>query len=161
MKHAIYQMEIVSGKPAENRNKVEKWVQQVVKDEAVDVILLPEMWTTGYTLDQLEDIADENGEPTTTFLQQLAHKYNVIIVGGSYANKKNGKVYNTSTVIDRTGKTVYEYDKMHLVPMLNEPAYLEGGKEKARVFEVEGVKMGLIICYDLRFPELARSLALE
>src|SRR5699024_6589962 len=87
--------------------------------------------------------------------------YNVIIVGGSYANKKNGKVYNTSTVIDRTGKTVYEYDKMHLVPMLNEPAYLEGGKEKARVFEVEGVKMGLIICYDLRFPELARSLALE
>src|SRR5699024_1590840 len=49
----------------------------------------------------------------------------------------------------------------HLVPMLDEPDYLTGGALAARVFEIDGVKMGLITCYDLRFPELARQLALE
>lgn len=161
MKHVIYQMDIIPQDPEANREKVEAWVKQTVQEEGPDVIVLPEMWTTAYALPELDRIADEDGEPTTFFLQQLALTYDVNIIGGSYANNRGGKIYNTSTVIDREGRIVYEYDKIHLVPMLNEPAYLEGGKEKVEVFELDGVKMGLIICYDLRFPELSRRLALE
>lgn len=161
MKHAIYQMDIVAGNPKANRLRVEDWVKETVKKEQPDIIVLPEMWTTAYTLPELEKYADVNGEPTTSFLKELAKTYQINIIGGSVANKREGKIYNTSLVFDRGGNLVYGYDKMHLVPMLNEPSYLTGGREKVCVFELDGIKMGLIICYDLRFPELARSLALQ
>ncbi|WP_085993918.1 carbon-nitrogen family hydrolase [Oceanobacillus senegalensis] len=161
MKHAIYQMDIVAGKPEENRNKVEAWVKETVKRENPDSVVLPEMWTTAYTLPELEQLADKDGEPTSSFLQDLAKTYEINIIGGSFANKKDGAFYNTSIVVNRSGEVVYTYDKAHLVPMLDEPKYLTGGKKKAEVFELDGVKMGIIICYDLRFPELARSLALD
>lgn len=161
MKHAIYQMDIIPGKPEENREKVREWAQKTVSAENPDILVLPEMWTTAYTLPELEGIADLNGVPTTAFLQGLAKELNVHIIGGSFANKKDGEFYNSSVVVNRNGEIVHHYDKIHLVPMLDEPKYLAGGREKVRIFELDGVKMGLIICYDLRFPELARSLALQ
>lgn len=161
MKYAIYQMDVVAGDPEQNRNKVSKWLAQVVKDERPDVVVLPEMWTTAYTLKQLDAFADRDGEPTTSFLQRLAKEHHINVIGGSVANKKDDHFYNTGSVIDRNGKLIHQYDKIHLVPMLDEHLYLSGGKEKVQVFELEGVKMGLIICYDLRFPELARGLALN
>ncbi|WP_087973762.1 carbon-nitrogen family hydrolase [Oceanobacillus rekensis] len=160
MKQVVYQMDIVPGNPEANRLKVEKWVKETAQREKPDVIVLPEMWTTAYTLESLADFADTDGEPTTSFLQGLAKTYHINIIGGSIANIKNGNIYNTSLVVNREGKLVYTYDKIHLVPMLDEPAYLTGGTEKVQLFELDGVKMGIIICYDLRFPELARILAL-
>lgn len=161
MKHAIYQMNVVAGKPEENRQKVKNWVKETVKEEKPDTIVLPEMWTTAYTLPELDVLADIDGEPTTSFLKELARTYQINIIGGSFANKKDGKFYNTSIALNRQGEVVYTYDKIHLVPMLDEPKYLTGGQKKAKVFELDGIKMGFIICYDLRFPELARSLALQ
>lgn len=161
MKHAIYQMDIIPGDPAANRSKVRKWAEQIMEKEKPDVLMLPEMWTTAYTLEELANVADADGEPTCTFLKELARKLNVNIVGGSVANRKNGKFYNSAIVVGRDGEVVYEYDKIHLVPMLNEPAFLTGGTGMPQVFELDGVTMGIIICYDLRFPELARSLALS
>ncbi len=154
-------MDIVPMNPEANREKVKRWAGHVIKEEQPDLLVLPEMWTTAYTLPELDQVADREGEPTTSFLRELAHTYGVNIIGGSIANRKGGKFYNTAVVVDRSGTVVYQYDKIHLVPMLNEHHYLEGGKEKVEVFELDGVKMGLIICYDLRFPELARKLALE
>lgn len=161
MKHAIYQMDIVPGDPESNRRRVEAWLINQVKEDKPDIVVLPEMWTTAYTLDQLDQIADLDGEPTRSFLKELAKTYRVHIIGGSFANKAEGAIYNTALVINNEGEEVYTYDKIHLVPMLNEPAYLAGGRKQARVFELDGIKMGLIICYDLRFPELARELALK
>ncbi|TCP21173.1 putative amidohydrolase [Scopulibacillus darangshiensis] len=161
MKYAIYQMDIIAGRPEENRKKVATWLDDVANREQPDVVVLPEMWTTAYTLPELETNADIAGEPTISFLKELAQKYNVNIIGGSVANKKADGIYNTAIVINRAGELIHQYDKIHLVPMLDEPAYLTGGKEKVKTFTLDGVKMGLIICYDLRFPELARQLALE
>ena len=161
MRHAIYQMDIVPGNPEANRTKVKTWIEQTVSKNDIDIIVLPEMWTTGYTLADLNEVADEGEEPTCSFLQQLARENQVHIVGGSIANKRNGKIYNTAIVVNRNGEKVYTYDKIHLVPMLDEPTYLNGGEEKVRTFELDGIKMGLIICYDLRFPELTRSLAVS
>lgn len=161
MKISIYQMEVIPGLPKENRRKVRAWIEKEVENSKPDLIVLPEMWTTSYTLEDIHLHADDNGQTTIPFLQTMAKEFNINIIGGSFANKIDGKVYNTAVVINRQGETVYLYNKVHLVPMLNEPKYLESGKRVPEVFELEGIKMGLIICYDLRFPEIIRPLALE
>lgn len=161
MKYAVYQTEIIPANPDANRKNVLEWVRESVKQDKPDTIVLPEMWNTGYALTELESKADQDAEPTTSFLSELAKKHHINIIGGSIGNRKAGKFYNTSLVFNRQGELVYQYDKIHLVPMLNEHHYLTGGQEKARVFELDNIKMGLIICYDLRFPELARQLALQ
>lgn len=161
MKYAVYQMDIIAGDPQANRDQVCRWFADVVAVSQPDVVVLPEMWTTAYTLPELEHYADEMCEPTLRFLQSLATTYHVHIIGGSVANQKSTGFYNTALVVHRDGECVYAYDKIHLVPMLDEPAYLTGGQEKAEVFMIDEVKMGVVICYDLRFPELIRGLALS
>ncbi|WP_026906954.1 carbon-nitrogen family hydrolase [Paucisalibacillus globulus] len=161
MKYSIYQMEIYPGNPNKNRQKVKEWMQHEMETNNPDIVVLPEMWTTSYTLDELENIADSNGEPSKSFLQELAKGLQVNIIGGSIANKVNGVIYNTSYVFNRSGDLVYTYNKIHLVPMLNEPKYLTGGQHAPEVFELDDIKMGLVICYDLRFPEITRTLAIE
>ncbi|MFS0576827.1 carbon-nitrogen family hydrolase [Sporosarcina sp. 179-K 3D1 HS] len=161
MKVSVYQMEIIPGNPEGNMQKVKEWTQKEVENTKPDVIVLPEMWTTSYTLEEIHQQADQDGKTVIPFLQDLAKAHNINIVGGSFATKVDGDVYNTAVVIDRAGEVVYQYDKVHLVPMLNEPEYLAGGKKVPEVFEIDGIKMGLIICYDLRFSEIIRPLALE
>ncbi len=161
MKYAIYQMDVVTADPEENREKIQDWINERVKQDKPDMVVLPEMWNTGYALAELENTADKDAEPTISFLSDLAKKNNINIIGGSVGNKRADRFYNSSLVFNRHGDIVYQYDKIHLVPMLDEHKFLTGGQEKAHVFELDGIKMGLIICYDLRFPELARKLALE
>lgn len=160
MRICSYQMDVIPGNPEKNRGKVKDWVETVCKEENPDTIVLPEMWTTNYTLPELKDIGDRDGEPTTTFLQDLAKQYKINIIGGSFANIKDGDVYNSAIAINRIGEILYQYDKVHLVPMLDEHLYLKSGTTN-HTFELEGIKVGLIICYDLRFPELSRQLAVE
>ncbi|GLB60294.1 carbon-nitrogen family hydrolase [Cytobacillus sp. NCCP-133] len=161
MKVAIYQMEILPGDPQGNYQKVRAWVEKEVQNSKPDLVVFPEMWTTSYTLEDIHIHADENGKETLLFLQTLAKTYKINIIGGSFANKVDGKVFNTAAVINREGEVVYQYDKVHLVPMLNEPKYLAGGQKVPEIFELDGIKMGVIICYDLRFSEIIRPLALE
>lgn len=161
MKTAIYQMYVIPGKPEENMAKVSEFVRTVCEADKPDVVVLPEMWTTSYTLKEIHEHADEEGKRVTPFLQTLAKSYDVNIVGGSFANNVGGKIYNTAVVVDRKGTVVYKYDKVHLVPMLSEPDFLAGGQVVPEVFEMDGMKAGIIICYDLRFPELIRPLALD
>ncbi|PAF12186.1 carbon-nitrogen hydrolase [Shouchella clausii] len=160
---AVFQMEVLAGKPDQNRERVKTWVEQLCREqqERPLTIVLPELWTTGYQLEDLGELAEEEGKETIAFLQQLARAHRIHMVAGSIATKKDGGIYNTALVIDAQGKLVYTYDKVHLVPMLNEPAYMQGGSVPPALFELDGVKMAVLICYDLRFPELARRLALE
>lgn len=162
MNYAICQIALVPGNPQANYSKVEQWVHAVMEtEEKPDILVLPEMWTTGYTLPDLPQLAEHHLETTLPFLQRLAKQHSVHLIGGSVANQRDGGIYNTALVVNKKGELVYEYDKAHLVPMLNEPAYLTEGRSIGHVFELDGIKMGVMICYDLRFPELARSLALE
>ena len=161
MRISICQMEIIPGNPEKNMEKVKNWIQKEVAKTKPDIIVLPEMWTTSYTLEEIHLFADQDGKTVVPFLQELSRLHSINIIGGSFANNVDGEIYNTAVVINRKGEVVYKYDKVHLVPMLNEPLYLAGGKKVPEVFELEGVKMGLIICYDLRFSEIIRPLALE
>ncbi|MEJ7509274.1 nitrilase-related carbon-nitrogen hydrolase, partial [Staphylococcus simulans] len=70
---------------------------------------------------------------------------------------KNDKVYNTAFTVNQSGEIINNYDKVHLVPMLQEPDYLEAGDKVPEAFQLtDNVSATQIICYDLRFPELLR-----
>ncbi|WP_414046932.1 carbon-nitrogen family hydrolase [Macrococcus equi] len=157
MRIAIYQMEIIPGHPEKNIEKIKTWLSTL---HNIDIAVLPEMWNTSYTLETLKHITSERGEREISVLQQLAMEYQIHIVGGSIAVKEDGKIFNRAVVIHKTGEVIHQYDKLHLVPMLEEPNYLTEGN-KVSTFEIDNVKMGVIICYDLRFPEISRKLALD
>ncbi|MBB6449162.1 putative amidohydrolase [Geomicrobium halophilum] len=161
MKLAIYQMEVQAGVPDENRKKVQHWLREVAVKHRPDVAVLPEMWTTGYALPDLEEIADDEFGETLTFLKPLAKEYKMDIIAGSIAVKTKGGIVNRALTISKKGELIHTYDKIHLVPMLDEPRYLVGGKEKVTTYDLHGTTMGSLICYDLRFPEISRTLALQ
>ncbi|MFC6292624.1 carbon-nitrogen family hydrolase [Macrococcus epidermidis] len=157
MKIAIYQMEIIPGEPEKNIEKVANWLSTL---DDVDIAVLPEMWNTSYTLEKLVNITSEEGQREIEKLSELAKQYQINIVGGSIAVRVEDKIYNRAIVINKNGEHIHQYDKLHLVPMLDEPNYLTQGNNIS-IFEIDNVKMGVIICYDLRFPEISRKLALE
>ena len=82
------------------------------------------------------------------------------IVGGTVANRREGKVYNTCYIFDRTGTEVASYDKAHLFTPSGESADFAAG-DNAVTFRLDGVLCGVAVCYDMRFPEFIRKLALE
>ena len=126
-----------------NYEHAEELIRETKKKEDSDVIVLPETWTTGfYPTQSLPAYCDKNGEKVKAKFSSLAEELSVNIVAGSVATLKNGKAYNTAYVFSRNGECVAEYDKTHLFTPMNEDKFF-------------------VICYDIRFPELARTLALK
>ncbi len=154
MNIACIQMDIAFGEPEENKKTVVRYMEQIARN--VDVVVLPELWTTGYDLARLGDIADENGEDAKTFLSSLARAYNVHIVGGSVAKKTERQITNTMYIVDRNGDVVCEYSKLHLFKLMDEHKHLQAG-ETTGIFSLDGVTGAGVICYDIRFPEWIRA----
>lgn len=160
MKITNIQMDMKFSSPDENFVKAKKLIEQAMQENP-DVIVLPETWNTGFfPRENLAFFCDENGCRVKAEIGALAKQYAVNIVAGSVANIKNSKVYNSAYVFDRAGQCVAEYDKTHLFTPMYEDGYFEKG-EKTASFELDGVKCAVIICYDIRFPELTRTLALK
>ncbi|MCD8875313.1 carbon-nitrogen family hydrolase [Mammaliicoccus sciuri] len=159
MKIALYQMHVIPGEPEKNIEKINQWLDEL--DDEIDIAVLPEMWNTSYRLNELTELADEDGQRILPFLEQKAKEIHKHIVAGSIAYKKGNEIYNRTIVVNNEGKCINTYDKAHLVPMFNEHHFLTSGSKKSTVYELDEIEMGTIICYDLRFPELTRSLALE
>lgn len=144
-----------------NYLRAEELIYNTVKNEKTDVVLLPETWSTGYyPKNDLMSFCEPAGGRIKKTFSLIAKDLGVNIVAGSIANNKNGMAYNTSYVFDRVGDVVAEYDKIHLFTPMNEDNFFGHG-EKTAVFELDGHKCAVIICYDIRFPELVRKLALE
>jgi predicted amidohydrolase len=158
VKVALVQMDVVLGRPAENRHRATEFVREAAAQS--DLVVLPEMWSTGYVLDELSgNLADRDGEPLGAFLSDLAHQCGIYLAG-SRAVERSGKVYNLATVHGPDGRLVAEYAKIHLVPMMEEPVYLTPG-DRLAMADLDGLRSGLAVCYDLRFCEQFRSLALR
>ncbi len=157
MRVALVQMDIALGRPDINRSRVADLVRFAAAD--ADLVMLPEMWSTGYCLPDLAgNLADRDGEPTGAFLSGIAKEFGIYLAG-TVADERGGKVYNLATVYGPDGQRVAEYAKTHLVPMMDEHLYLAPGSQVS-VADLGAVKAGLAICYDLRFPELFRTMAL-
>ncbi|MDN5331452.1 MAG: hypothetical protein PWP45_677 [Tepidanaerobacteraceae bacterium] len=166
LKVSILQMEIMFGEPEENRKKAERMLKEALKVKVKpDIVLLPEMWNTSYDLKRLSNIADRNGSPTIEWLKKVAKENGINIVAGSIADircdeySEVPRVYNTAYAINRNGEVVARYDKVHRFRLMDEEKYFSPG-EKAVTFELDGVKCGIAICYDIRFPEFIRKIAL-
>ena len=125
---ACLQIDIAFGNPKANFKNVEKQFE-ALEAQNFDVVVLPELWTTGYDLTRLEEIADRNGRESIRFLSRLAKTYQVNIVGGSIAKQSDQGVTNTMFFIDRTGTVVGEYSKLHLFQLMDEHLYLQHGAE--------------------------------
>lgn len=148
-------MDIEFGNPEKNKKVVLGKFKELFTKEKPDIVLLPELWTTGYDLTRIDEIADKNGEEMKAFFADLATRYNVNIIGGSVANKTDDGVKNTLYVIDRKGNLVHEYSKVHLFQLMNEHHHLIAGDGDGS-FTLEGMNAAGVICYDIRFPEWIR-----
>ena len=157
MKVACLQMDMLLAKPEENFSHAAKLVKRAMENKP-DVLVLPETWNTGFfPRENLQALCDRDGSRVRQVFGALAEQYQVNIVAGSVSNVRGGKVYNTAMVFDRTGACIASYDKTHLFTPMGEDNYYTPG-DRLCTFVLDGVKCGLIICYDVRFPELTRSL---
>lgn len=156
---ALVQMDIALGEPEINRRRGETLIREAVRGGA-KVVVLPEMWTTAYSMADIHQLADSDGEPTGQMLAQLARELSIYIVGGSIADILGGKVFNRSRVFDPEGQVIADYSKIHLFRLMEEDRYLAAGNRPSS-FRLGDITAGQMICYDLRFPELARTLALS
>ena len=156
MRVAMIQMDMQLGKPEANFEKAEKLVRMAAELKP-DVITLPETWNTGFfPRENLKEASDVDLEQTKKLFSRLAKEYRVNIIAGSVANCRDEKIYNTAAVFNRDGEVVMEYDKVHLFSPSGEHEYFEHGKNICN-FELDGIPCSLVICYDIRFPEMIRS----
>ncbi len=158
---SLLQMDVAIGEPDTNYARLLQLLNEAVEAPVKpDVILFPEMWNTGYALEQIHELADRQGERTKEMLADFARRHQVNLIAGSVADKQGDHVKNTIYAFDREGRSVAEYSKIHLFRLMDEEKYLASGDLLGRM-ELEGIPAGLMICYDIRFPELARKLALD
>lgn len=161
------QMSSNIGNREANFSKVRELIENSIEQDT-DAIVLPEVWTVGWKPSEFETSAEEiENSNTIKFLSNIAKKYNTNIIGGSFITKKNSSqltahssLFNTCPVINRKGELVTTYDKMHLFSYYgcDEGTFVQKG-EKPVLIEINGVKIGLSICYDIRFPEIYRAYA--
>ena len=155
MKIACLQIDIDYGQPESNMLHVEKEIN-ISMEHSPDVIILPELWTTGYDLTRLEAIADSEGKQTKQFLSNLARKYQVNIIGGSIAKKTEMGITNTMYSFNRQGQCISEYSKVHLFKLMDEHLYLQAGNTQGHL-TIDHIPCAGFICYDIRFPEWIRK----
>ena len=151
MKIALIQTSLIWENPIENRSHLAQKITGFMED--VDLIVLPEMFSTGFTMNPKAVAETMNGE-TVLWLQHLAKAKNAAITG-SLVIEENGKFYNRLVFVFPTGE-IKTYDKKHLFSLAGENEFYAAGKEKL-VLEYKGYKICPLICYDLRFPVFSRN----
>lgn len=148
---AVVQFEITQSDPNTNLLKAEKFIRNV--STKADVIIFPEDFITGPILAR-QDLIDTKGYYRSTF-QKFAQKYKIDIIPGTIIERDGTCTWNTAYYIDRRGKVKGKYRKVNL--WIPERKYLTFGNTIS-VFNTSYGKAGLIICWDLIFPEIFRRM---
>lgn len=159
IKIAALQMESIIGDVQANRAKVETLLEEGLRNKKADIIVLPEVWTVGWDCEKFLDSAEEiSNSQTIALLKRLAKKYSAYILGGSFVEQRGNEFYNTCPVISPDGELITTYSKNHLFSYYgcNEGNYVQKGSNPVLV-NILGLRVGLSICYDIRFPEIYRA----
>ena len=151
MKISIIQSSLFWENPTANRNYFDKKINSIT--EKVDLIVLPEMFTTGFTMNPSVVAETMKGE-TVLWLQSLAKAKNSAITG-SIVITENNNYYNRLLFVFPSGEIQF-YDKLHLFTLAGESKVYTKGNQKL-IVEYLGWRICPLICYDLRFPVLARN----
>jgi len=165
MKIAICQMNVTEGKEI-NIKTAERMLREAASNGA-DMAVLPEMFNCPYDNKYFPEYAEEYPGITTDFLSSLAAELGIYIVGGSIPEKDGESIYNTSYIFGRKGELLGRHRKIHLfdIDVKGKITFKEsdvlGRGEDITVFDTEFCKIGVAICYDMRFPELIRLMAVE
>ena len=160
MKIALIQMAGAATNEENLKNAVSKINEAAQKGS--DIVVLPEMFSCPYKASNFPVFAQKDGEENWKQLSEAAGKNKIYLVAGSMPEREGEKIFNTSYVFGRDGKQIAKHRKMHLfdcdIPggaFFHESDTLTAGN-KVTVFDTEYGKIGLMICFDIRFPELAR-----
>ncbi len=158
IKIAALQMNSAIGDIEKNCDKIDKIVSTEISDDA-DILILPEVWTCGWACRHFTECAEDIDKAASiSLLKKIAKEHNINILGGSIILKKNNLLYNSCPVIDRNGKLLATYEKNHLFSYYgcDEGKYITAGTNPVMV-NLEGINIGLTICFDIRFPEIYRA----
>ncbi|MDD3627203.1 MAG: acyltransferase [bacterium] len=136
-------------------------VKDALEEIDADLIVLPELFNTGYTFTDIKEVHElsediPNGR-TTKFLSELAKKHNLFIAGG-LAEVSEGRLFNSAVLVGPDGY-IGKYRKSHL--FFEENLWFEPGETGFQIFNINGVNVGMLICFDWIFPEAMRTLALK
>ncbi len=123
-----------------------------------DLLVTPEMFVTGYNIG--DRVAELAAQPLVEEVARIAADAGVAVVAGLPELLPDGSVANTAVLVDATGTEVTRYRKTHLFSDLDRALFVPG-TERSRVVELHGVRLALLICYDVEFPEPARAAARE
>ena len=155
---SLGQLDIVLGDPTANLDTVRTMVAEASR-RGSDIIVFPELWSTGYDLENVDIHATPINEGVFVDLIYLAQQYDIHILGSALSVLGEGKYGNTAVLLDPNGEMIGIYSKTHLFRLMSEEKYLTAG-DSLTLSDTPWGKAGLAICYDLRFPEIFRHYAL-
>ena len=157
MKIAIAQIDCSLGDIASNCAKIPLYAKRA-KEQGCDGIVFPEMIDTGYEMHTVQQVASSWTDQPFAVAKGAAGDSGMYLICG-LSEREGEKIYNSIAVFDPAGSLTGKYRKTHLLSLdpVNEDHYLTAG-DSVETVEIGGMKWGLSICYDLRFPEVSRSL---
>ncbi len=150
LKIGLVQFDIAWEQPLENIHRIERLVGTTSE---VDLLLLPEMWSTGFTMEP-ERVAETKDGPALNWMIKASRKLDIAI-GGSVSVKDGDQFFNRWYCVFPQGQVEY-YDKKHLFSYGKENEHYASGN-KTKIIEINGWRVMPIICYDLRFPAWCRN----
>jgi predicted amidohydrolase len=154
---AILPLDIIRGDRDENLYIITQQMNQLSRD--TDVVVLPELFSTGFISDPLlmQKLADSaNRQLTLNFLRDLAKTHNMAICGSLLWQDDENTYKNRGFFIEPSGETAY-YDKHHLFRLSKEPKILTRGTEPSPIVRYRGWNISMAVCYDVRFPVWLRN----
>lgn len=152
LKISVFQFDMVWEDVQANRAKVDQLLQQL--PEGVDVVFLPEMFTTGFTMN-VSKVAETMDGNTIHWMKERCDKYQVALCG-SLIIQENNRFFNRLVFVEPSGK-IGHYDKHHLFTMAGEESFFSRGESRLIVL-YKGWRICPLVCYDLRFPVWSRNL---
>jgi predicted amidohydrolase len=135
-------------------------IQNSTANLKADIIVLPELFATGYTFTSKEEaksLAEDTEGITSQFLINLANKTDSILIGG-FIEKDSGKIYNSAMIVSKK-RVINTYRKIHLY--YKEKLWFSPGDKPLQVYDFDGFSIGIMICFDWIFPEVMRTLVLK
>jgi omega-amidase len=150
---AVFQFNLVWENPVANRVKIDEWLQKANKN--IDVVFLPEMFTTGFSMNVSELAEPMEGE-TVLWMKKCSSEHQFALCG-SLIIKENDQYFNRLLFVEPSGE-VHFYNKRHLFTMGKEENYFQKGTQRL-IVNYKGWRICPLICYDLRFPVWSRNLS--
>ncbi|MDH3244471.1 MAG: carbon-nitrogen family hydrolase [Saprospiraceae bacterium] len=158
MKIAIAQIACSTSDVERNLEKIAR-ISKDCSCQGVQLVVFPELVDTGYVMEEIEARASsyQSGGPLES-LKEIARSNDIFIIAGITEREKD-KIFNSAVVVDPSGDLIANYRKIHLYTPSGEDVFHSG--DNLVTVPIDDFTLGLMICYDLRFPEMARSLAIK